>query len=84
MTKSRLRSVRSGTVVGEMGMYLKGARSADVVTSQPSVLYRLTSTSLKKMEENDPQVAAALHEWIARLLAERLADNNRAIEALMD
>lgn len=80
----RLRSVRSGTVVGEMGMYLKGARSADVVTSQPSVLYRLTSASLKEMEERDPQVAAALHEWIARLLAERLADNNRAIEALMD
>jgi len=25
-----------------------------------------------------------LHEWIARLLAERLAANNRTIEALMD
>ena len=36
------------------------------------------------MESQDPDVASALHEWIARLLAERMADNNRAIEALLD
>ena len=32
----------------------------------------------------DPDVASALHEWIARLLAEHMTDNNRAIEALLD
>ena len=32
----------------------------------------------------DPGVAALLHQWIARLLAERLADNNRTIEALLE
>jgi sulfate permease, SulP family len=80
----RLGGVRGGTVVGELSLYLKSPRTANVVTEQKSVLFRLTTESMKKMESNDPEVAAALHQWIARLLAERLADNNRTIEALMD
>jgi SulP family sulfate permease len=81
---TRLRSIRSGTVVGELGMYLKGERTANVVTTQKSVLYKLSVESMKNMETQDPDVASALHEWIARLLAERMADNNRSIEALLD
>lgn len=81
---TRLSSVRSGTVVGELGLYLKNERTANVVTEQKSVLYKLTTDSMKQMENQDPDVASALHEWIARLLAERMADNNRAIEALLD
>lgn len=80
----RLRSIRSGTVVGELGLYLKGERTANVVTTQKSVLYRLQLDSMKKMETQDPDVASALHEWIARQLVERMTDNNRAIEALLD
>ncbi len=81
---TRLRSIRSGTVVGELGMYLKGERTANVVTEQKSVLYRLSFDAMRNMETQDPDVASALHEWIARLLAERMADNNRSIEALLD
>jgi len=81
---TRLGGYRAGSVVGEMGMYLKTVRTANVVTDQPCVLYRLSFESTKKMENNDPDVAAALHEWIAHQLAERMADNNRALEALMD
>jgi SulP family sulfate permease len=81
---TRLRSIRSGTVVGELGMYLKSERTANVVTEQKSVLYKLSFDAMKTMETNDPDVASALHEWIARLLAERMADNNRSIEALLD
>jgi SulP family sulfate permease len=80
----RLRSVRSGTVVGELGMYLKNERTANMVAAQKSVLYRLPTESMRTMETSDPDVASALHAWIARLLAERMADNNRSIEALLD
>jgi len=76
--------MRGGTTVGEMGLYLGTVRTASVLASRPSVVYRLSAESLKAMREQDPEVAALLHEWIARLLAERLADNNRTIEALMD
>jgi SulP family sulfate permease len=80
----RLISMRGGTTVGEMGMYLGIERTASVVANRKSVVYRLSRDALDKMEKDDPKVAALLHQWIARLLAERLAENNRTIEALLD
>lgn len=80
----RLRSMRGGTTVGEMGMYLGNTRTASVVADRPSQVYRLSRNALKEMEKNEPEIAALLHQWIASLLAERLADNNRTIEALLD
>jgi SulP family sulfate permease len=82
--RMRLRSIRGGATVGEMGIYLGGTRTASVVASRPSTVYRLSLQSLAEMREKDPQIAALFHEWIARLLAERIADNNRMFEALMD
>lgn len=80
----RLRSMRGGTTVGEMGLYMGTPRTADVIASRPTILFKLTAEALQNMRKQDPEVAALLHEWIARLLAERLAANNRTIEALMD
>ena len=80
----RLRSMRGGTTVGEMGMYLGNTRTASVVADRASIVHRLSKNALKEMEKKDPEVAALLHQWIARLLAERLAENNRTIEALLD
>ena len=80
----RLRSMRGGTTVGEMGMYLGTVRTASVVADRASIVYRLSRSALKEMEKKDPEAAALLHHWIARLLAERLADNNRTIEALLN
>jgi len=80
----RLRSMRGGTTVGEIGMYLGDTRTASVVADRPSTVFRLSKQALKKMEKKDPEVAAHLHQWIATLLAERLADNNRTIEALLE
>jgi SulP family sulfate permease len=79
----RLRSMRGGTTVGEMGMYLGNVRTASVVAGRPSTVYKLSGNSLREMEKDDPEIAAFLHQWIASLLAERLADNNRTIEALL-
>jgi len=80
----RVRSIRSGTVVGEMGLYLRNKRTASVYTEQKTVLYRLLFEKMKQMEADDPDVASALHEWLGRQLAERMADDNLTIEALMD
>jgi SulP family sulfate permease len=80
----RLSSMRGGATVGEMGMYLGNERTASVVADRRSVVYRLSRNALNQMEIDDPKVAALLHHWIAQLLAERLAENNRTIEALLD
>ncbi|MBV6450233.1 MAG: hypothetical protein MHPDNHAH_00954 [Anaerolineales bacterium] len=82
--RMRLRSIRGGATVGEIGLYLGEARTASVIASRHSTVHRLTGQALKEMHENDPQIAALFHEWIVRLLAERIADNNRIIEALME
>jgi len=79
----RLRSMGGGTVVGEIGLYLKQTRTASIVTDTASTVYRLSEATLEQMERDDPDLAAALHHWMARSLAERLSDNNRTLEALL-
>jgi SulP family sulfate permease len=79
----RLRTIRGGATVGEISLYLGTRRTASVVASRATTVYGLTVEALEAMQTNDPEVAAMLHEWIARLLAERLTENNRTIEALM-
>jgi sulfate permease, SulP family len=82
--RMRLRSIRGGATVGEMGIYLGDRRTAHVVASRPSTVYRLSLQSLTEMRQKDPKVAALFHEWIARQLAERMKDNLRMFEALME
>ncbi len=82
--RMRLRSIRGGATVGEIGLYLRNTRTASVIASRKSTVYRLTGQALKEMQEKDPEIAALFHEWIVRLLAERIIDNNRIIEALME
>jgi SulP family sulfate permease len=73
-----------GTVVGEITMYLGTVRTASVVSEAPSKLYRLTRSSLEEMERRDPQLASAVHRLFARLLADRLSDALRSMDALLD
>lgn len=80
----RLRSVKSGATLGEITLYLGGVRTASVKAEEPSAIYRLSSENLGRMHTEDPALAAVLHEWIARTLAERLAENNRLIELFME
>jgi len=82
--QTRLRTVESGATVGEISLYLGGLRSASVKAERLSVVYRLTAKTLRKLQRDDPALAAFLHEWLGHLFAERLADNNRIIEFFMD
>lgn len=80
----RLRTMGGGTVVGEIGLYLQQQRTASIITTQHSVVYKLTESSLRKMERDDPDIAAAVNHWLVQLLAQRLTDNNRSLEALLN
>jgi SulP family sulfate permease len=80
----RLKSLGPGTMIGEVGLYLKQTRSATVIANEPSVVYRLSADALKRMEEDEPRLASKLHEWVARVLSERLSENNRTLEALLE
>jgi SulP family sulfate permease len=79
----RLRTQGGGTMVGEMGLFLKQARTATVVATQPSMLYRLSIDKYNKMMQDDPKLVFHLHQWIGRVLSVRLAENNYTLEALL-
>lgn len=79
----RLRTMGPGTVVGELGFYLGQRASASVVVQQSGTVYRFSADALHRMQENDPQIAALFHEFMARLLGERLANMNTTLQALL-
>jgi sulfate permease, SulP family len=83
-TRLRLRAVRPGVVVGEIALYTGVPRTADVVAETPSVVLRLSRASIERLETEEPELAAALHRWLAKTLAERLTDTMRAFDALLD
>jgi SulP family sulfate permease len=83
-TRMRLRTVLPGVVVGEIAMYAGIPRTADVVAETPSVVLRLSRASIERMEAAEPELAAALHRWLARTLSERLNDTLHAFDALFD
>lgn len=80
----RLRRMGPGAIVGEMPIYLRSPRSASVVTDVPSVVHRLGGDAFRRMERNDPELAAALHRLFATLLAYRLTDSSRTVQALLN
>ncbi len=79
----RLRSQAGGTMVGEMGLFLKQSRTATVVADAPSVLYKLALPEYHRMMQDDPELAFHLHQWIGRVLSVRLAENNHTLEVLL-
>ncbi len=83
-SRIRLRTLRPGVVVGEIALYTGVARTADVVAEVPSVVLRIDRESIERLEAEEPELAAALHRWLATTLAERLADTRGAVDALLD
>ena len=79
----RLSSQGAGTMVGEMGLFLKQSRTATVVADEESVLYKLPLENYSRMMQNDPELAFHLHQWIGRVLSVRLAENNHTLERLL-
>ena len=79
----RLRTLGLGTAVGELGLYLGTTHTASVIADSKVIAYRLTRTALVDMKEQAPELAAAFHEFVARLLSERLAAMTRTLEGML-
>jgi sulfate permease, SulP family len=83
-TRIRLRTLRPGVVVGEIALYTGAPRTADVVAETPSVVLRFSAGSIARMEADEPEVAAALHRWLATTLADRLHETQKTFETLLE
>lgn len=80
----RLQTMRDWNVLGEIGFFLQGTRTASVVTEAPSVIYCLSRDALDHMCKNDPDLSSAFHQLIVRLLAERVSHLVSVVDALRD
>jgi SulP family sulfate permease len=80
----RVRTMEAGTVVGEIGLYLGQPRLASVVTEEPCVILRLGAEALERMQKENPRLASAFHEFMVRVLAERITQQNRTLRALVE
>jgi len=65
----RLRSSTAGTIVGEMGLYSGGRRTAAVAADSAGHAVRLTRENLARMQRDDPVAAALMHCYVTVTLA---------------
>ena len=77
----RVRRTMTHTVVGEMGFFRHGVRSASVASDGPTILFSLTRADFNRMRREHPDVATAFTEFIIRSLADRIEGANRQIAA---
>ena len=82
-TAFRIRTTTAGTIVGELGMFVGGRRTATVVAEAPCVAQRLSVEAIARMEAEDVQLSNQFHRFLATLMADKLADNSRLLEQMM-
>jgi SulP family sulfate permease len=80
----RLRTMGPGSVVGESGLYMDAMRSATVSTNGPAILYRLSLDALHRLTKEAPELAAAFHQLVARMLAQRIVNTTSPVKSLFN
>jgi SulP family sulfate permease len=71
----------AGTIVGEIGFYLGQHRTATVRTDANCIIYKLTNASLKKLEQEHPDIALIFHRNLVQVLASRVVQTNEMLMA---
>ena len=79
----RLKSMGTGTIVGEVSLYLKTQATASVITDEACEIYFLSHENFEKLNRDASDRAAELHTYVIKLLSDRLAKSNATIHALM-
>lgn len=79
----RLRTMQPGVFIGELGLYTGTVASASVVVDEPSTVRYLAADQLARLSVTDPELAAAFHRVIARVVCARLLTATTTLEALM-
>jgi SulP family sulfate permease len=79
----RVQTSGSGSLVGEMDMFLKQPHPMSAIADVSSTVYCLSSKALSQMQREAPQAAIAFQEAINSLLAERLSQTYQEIDRLL-
>lgn len=80
--ETRLRTMTSCTILGEIGFFGNRPRTATVRAEAPTVAYVLSRPVLKELQESDPRSALTLQRLVINTLADRLDFGNAERAAL--
>jgi sulfate permease, SulP family len=78
----RVRSLRSHTTVGEMGLITGQPRNATIRAETRGILYALSFSAYERIKVENPAAALALLGYIIRVMSERLSFANRVVGVL--
>jgi sulfate permease, SulP family len=79
-TPLRLRTMAAGAIVGEIALYTRQPRVADVIAVEESVVCRLSEAAITRLEAEQRDAAVLLHRLIATNLSGKLAAANRLLQ----
>lgn len=80
--RQRLSTIGPGLAFGELALLDGGRRSADVITDEPTVCYRLPLAPLEALGKSHPEIKSKLIYNIARELSARLRLADAEIRSL--
>ncbi len=76
----RVKKFRPGAVIGEMSSYTaERVRTATLIADEPSVLWHMTAKKLSQLDSENFELAASIHELVARTLGSRISYMNRRL-----
>lgn len=67
-------------MVGDLGFFGVEARSADVITLEPSQLLEFDRTAIDKLADSNPKIGVKIYRNMAGILALRLANANAELK----
>ncbi|MFM8910524.1 MAG: cyclic nucleotide-binding domain-containing protein, partial [Gemmatimonadota bacterium] len=76
----RLRTMTAGAIVGEVALYTRQARGADVLAVDEAVVLCLTEAALARLETEAREAVGLLHRLIAMHLSGKLSVANRLLQ----
>jgi CRP-like cAMP-binding protein/ABC-type transporter Mla MlaB component len=83
--RTRIATIEAGSLFGEMSLLDGGARSATAVATEPTVLYRLSrSTLLDELPVTHPLIARALLAALMSHVSQRLRETTRLVRQMDD
>ncbi len=78
----RVQTLSAGTIVGEVEFYTQRPYELSAIADKPTRLYYLSRNNLQRMQEEHPQVATVLSEWMNAILATRLTYLQQEVTSL--
>ena len=81
--RHRIRRTTVGAVFGELGFYLGTPRTATVISDTASRILIMNAASLKKMEQERPDLASIFHQWMVTVVMRRLVHTTRTLSAFV-